>query len=239
MSKKKLDILPIDGLFTSTGLKIDGQIYLISSEELIKIVKTRYETRENRNFFPQLVEDYLSGEISSLDGFSVLDRSNAEKDLGILGKIIRHRKGIIALREINPLVPVTEYKIEETIFNGTSLKELNLPLGINGKFNQNEVAFDALILKTETNIITSSRGKNYSKYADLLAVVAVFLMALGAGFMASRGKLIELGLPMLVIGVFICYLLFISDWGKVKFSLPALEIEGASLMVVEFPETNE
>lgn len=232
-------------------IRISGTVFVVSTKELIKLIKNRYMTDGGRNEFPEAVDNYLAGQDLSFKALPADNRSRAKHDLMILGRIYRHGKGFAILSEINPYSSVEEYSLDGKLLTSTTLREISLPAVITGQARpssfarayasaQNELrSFDVIVRDIENDIITLSRGKNYSAYADLTAVVGAIFLILGIGFLAARGKLWEIGLPMALIGGYLLWLRFLSNWSKEKFSSPSEESEGVSSLIVDAYGHNE
>jgi len=214
----------------------------MSTEELVKMIKTKYRTQGSHNHFPEIVDDCLNGKKPTLSDLS----ENAKKDLLVLSKIFRKGKGIVVLAKSYPrIVPIERYVIDGKQVSETTLREIDVPAIITSWGNVSFVMatppkdvsvakIELVITGIENNIVTTSRGKNYSKYADLVSIASIILFGLGIAFMlARRGRFWELGLPMVLFGGFLLYLRFFSDWGLEKFSAPPIEIEGNSTLVMD------
>ncbi|MFA5013726.1 MAG: hypothetical protein WC520_04185 [Candidatus Paceibacterota bacterium] len=227
-------------------VRTSGRVFILSTAELVKRIKTRYATRSGRNEFPDIVDEYLAGKNVSLNGLSNADSRNATEDLRGLSYVYRNGQGLAVVAEIEPnIVPVRDYSVNDGFPTTVPLKEFNLPGIINGQgylysigsssgpYRDKLMNFDIIVKGVNNDIATMPRGKNYSKYADALSVIGIILVLVGAWGMAAKGKLWEIGLPALVLGGILLYLRFLSPWGVEKFSAPPEEIEGNSSLIVD------
>lgn len=239
-------------------IKISGTAYILSAEELIKILKNRYQTPGQVNAFPQIVEDFIqkgeSAHFSEIRGYKT---DEAKQELSRISKIITNRKGLVVLSELNPIYPVSEYVIQGKHCSGEYLSEINLPAVImadtasfpfnsplgarvtDGRREKNMTVSlenpEIMVESIENNII-SKVNKGFSHLGDLITIAAILLIGLGIGLtFVRRGRMIEFTLPLVIAGIIIFWLRYYSDWGRSHFDLPPkIEISGNASMNVKF-----
>ncbi len=218
-----------------TEFNVHGQTYILATQELIKIIKKRYTTNGDKNTFPYIVDDYLSGKIYSLEKIyytnnKVNEPFSAESDLSILKTIIKNGKGIVVLSKITPSLCLAYSHADEII---EIIREIPLPSHSDIEIEDQE-GKTIVISGVKNNTIVSSRGKNYSKHADTITAVSIISLVLGiAFFFARKGRFWEMGIPLFLIGAFLFYLRFFSEWGEEVFQIPQIDIEGSYSLVIE------
>lgn len=231
----ELNLFDVKVQTSEREIEIPRRVIILSSAQLVKMIKTRYSTEGKCNIFPYLVDEYLNGDINSFRGAIIENKEMAEKDVSTLGKIIKNGEGIVILSRTYPeIIPV--YPMIDGCRSSIILREIEFPVVITGKkyTDHGYVDINFKISGKENNITTYQRGKNYLKHADKITAISIALLAIGLGFFfARKGRFFELAIPMILLGGVLLYLRFFSQWGNDVFSKPQLEIDGNSFLLIE------
>lgn len=238
---------------------IRGKVFLTSSPELVKVLKTKYTT-PGVNIFPQIVDDFLekgtSPQLSKL--MSQYELSQTTQELRQLSRVIQRRKeGLVLLSGVDPISPVTEYTFDNKHTSGIPLKMIETPMIVlaervsfqfisnsgakisDGRLEKNMVIDltngGMIINEVENNIVTTSTEKKPGRWEDFITILAIILLGPGIAFLFTRrGGFWELGVLMTLVGAVLFYLRYFSQWVKERFAPAEVEIYGESIMNFKF-----
>jgi len=238
-------------IFTSDHcISIYGEAFLTSLLECKKVVQGRYST-PGVNRFPKIVDDMLkTGSSSELARLGRFDTRAARTEINNLLQIYRSRPDdkIVLLSGINPVIPVSEYVIDGRHTSGIPLRAFDVPIVVKAERARLEftsisgvkitdsrieqhsvidiVGAEFIIKGVQNNIIVNKR-QSRERLGDYFAVASIISIALGAAsIFIRRGRLLEIGIPFLIIGIIMFWIRYFSDWGNEYFAPSEIEISG-------------
>ncbi len=237
---------------------IFGVVYAASILECKKVVQCRHTT-PGVNRYPKIVEDMLrTGDSPELSKIGRTDMREARTEISNLQMIYAggREQSVAFLSDINPIVPVIEYTIDGKHTSGVALRPIATPLIIKAdeaemdytsssgvrisesrieKRGANEfIAPKFIVRRVQDNIRATKRGGK-EKLGDAVAIFSILSIGIGLGSMfIRRGRLIEISLVFLILGVILFYLRYFSDWGKEYFVPAEIEITGEAPLEVSF-----
>lgn len=241
-------------------IAIPGQVFAVSALEAKKSIQGRYNT-PGVNRFPVIVEEMLrrgqSREFIRL-GQSDLQRE-ARLEINNLQRIYPSAKpeeSVVFLSDLDPLTPVTEYVIDGKHTSGVALRAQRAPLIVEAEKTRLQFTSASGVKITEgrvekravfdligprlkisgiQNNISITQRQSKETIGNALAFLSIFLAAIGFIFsIIRRGRLLEIGLPLLFIGALILVMIFFTDWGREYFQPGEIEIVGEAPMEISF-----
>lgn len=237
---------------------IHGKVFATSLLETKKVVQGR-QTTPGINRFPKIVDDMLktgsSSELSRLGRIDMREANIEIKNLQLIYTSNNLSKKIAFLTEVNPITPITEYTIDGKHTSGIALKPQDVPLIIKAekayleytsssgvkvsdlrieKHSSNDLIGPKFIIESVQNNISEKREHGRELLGDIITIISGIMIAFGIAFsIVGRGRLIEAGLPLLILG---CIIFYVRHFTNVReyFSPSEIEIMGEAPMEMRF-----
>lgn len=239
-------------------ISILGDVFVVSLLECKKVVQGRYST-PGVNRFPKIVEDIIkTGDSPELSKMGRLDTRAARNEISNLQLIYisKPEQAVVFLTSVNPIVSVSEYTIDGRHTSGVPLRAQRLPLVIKSDMARTEFTSasgvkisdsrieqhsvidldgpEFILRGVQDNIITTKK-QSRERLGDIVAIASIISIAFGiASFLIRRGRLLEIGVPVLILGIAIFWTRYFSDWGKEYFTPREIEISGEAPMEISF-----
>lgn len=237
-----------------------GKIFAVSLAECKKVVQGRYST-PGINRFPKIVDDMLkngsSSELARLGRIDMREANVEIRNLQLIFAVGKPKESIAFLKEVNPITPVMEYTIDGKHTSGVVLRPQLAPLIIKAKeafteytsssgvkitdlriekHSSNELIGPKFIIEGVQNNISENRKKGREIIGDLVTIVSGLMIAFGIGFLIirERTRLLELGLPLLIVGIIIFYIRHFTNSAREYFFPSEIDITGEAPMEMCF-----
>ena len=241
------------------AITMHGKVFAVSLIECKKVVQGRYST-PGINRFPKIVEDTLkngsSTELARLGRIDMREANVEIRNLQLIFAVGKPKESIAFLTEVNPITPVMEYTIDGKHTSGVALRPQPVPLLIKakdafieytsssgvkitdlriekrGSFELMEPKF---IIEGVQNNISENRKQGRELIGDIVTIISGLMIAFGIGFsIIRRARLLELGLPLLVVGCIIFYIRHFTNSAREYFVPSEIEITGEAPMEMSF-----
>ena len=239
---------------------IHGKVFAVSLIECKKVVQGRYST-PGINRFPKIVDDMLkngsSTELARLGRIDMREANVEIRNLQLIFTVGKPKESIAFLTDVNPITPVMEYTIDGKHTSGVVLRPQQVPLIIKAKeafteytsssgvkitdsriekHSSNGLIGPKFIIEGVQNNISENRKQGRELLGDVVTVISGLMIAFGIGVsvIRERTRLLELGLPMLVIGCIIFYIRHFTNSAREYFVPSEIDITGEAPMEMCF-----